>query len=192
MVKTFLIVISSILALISPIIYARAILKGEAKPHRTTRFILLVITILAVLSLFTQHDTVAVWLAGVSALQSIVIFILSLKYGMGGWEKGDLVCLGIALMGIILWQTTQNPVLALYASIAADFTGMIPALKKTYHFPQTEVWSFFLIDVFAALFNLMAVRSLTIPGVAYPAYLLVINLVMVLLITFPRPTVLKK
>src|SRR5260221_8402391 len=154
--KPIFIIISSLLALISPIIYVRAILKGEAKPHRTTRLTILITTVLATASLFVQHDTVAIWLAGVSAFQAIVIFTLSIKYGMGGWAKSDLLCLGIALAGIILWQTTKNPVIALYASIAADFTGMVPTLLKTYHFPKTEIWTFFAIDTLAAAFNLFA------------------------------------
>ena len=85
--KFFYILISTTLALISSVIYARAIILGEAKPHRTTRIILLLISILATASLFAQGDTVAIWLAGVSALQSVVIFMLSIKFGMGGWEK---------------------------------------------------------------------------------------------------------
>lgn len=184
--KPVFIAISSILALISPVIYARAIFQGEAKPHRTTRFILLLITLLATASLYAQGDRVAFWLAGVSALQSIVIFILSIKYGMGGWEKKDILCLCIAFTGIVLWQTTKNPVLALYASIAADFTGMIPALIKTYHFPKTEVWTFYLLDVFASLFSLLAVKEYTLQQFSYPVYIMVINLAMVLLILRPN------
>lgn len=187
--KTVFIVISSILALISPLIYAKAILRGKAKPHRTTRIVLLLISSLATVSLFAQHDTVAIWLAGVSTVQSVLIFILSIKHGMGGWAKEDLLCFGIALLGIILWQTTNQPSLALYASIAADFTGMVPALIKTYRFPETEIWSFFLLDVFAATFSLLAVKSWTVTQFSYPLYLLIINLVMVLLII--RPKILK-
>lgn len=145
------------LALISPLIYAKAILQGDAKPHRTTRFILLLITTLTTASLFAQHNTVAIWLAEVSALQSILIFILSIKHGMGGWAKTDIFCLAIALFGIVLWQTTNDPTLVLYVAIAADFTGMIPALIKTYHHPQTEIWNFYFIDVFASLFSVFAV-----------------------------------
>jgi len=81
------IIISSLLALISPVIYAKAILRGDAKPHRTTRIVILLITVLATASLFAQHNTVAIWLAGVSTLQAIVIFALSIKRGMGGWAK---------------------------------------------------------------------------------------------------------
>lgn len=185
---TGLIVISSTLALISPVVYARAILRGEARPHRTTRFVLLLITVLATASLFAQHDHVAIYLAGVSAVQSILIFGLSIKYGMGGWEKSDILCLMIALAGIVLWQTTKNPTLALYASIAADFTGMIPALIKTYHFPKTEIYAFYLLDVFAAIFSLFALEAITIQQASYPLYIMIINLTMVGLIVRPMHT----
>jgi len=180
------IIISSLLALISPVIYAKAILKGEAKPHRTTRLVLLLITSLATASLFAQHNTVAIWLAGVSTLQAIVIFALSIKHGMGGWAKSDMICLVIALLGIGLWQTTKQPTLALYAAIAADFTGMVPAIIKTYKFPKTEIWSFFFLDTVAAIFSLMAIKNWRIEEFSYPLYLMLINLAMVLLIIIPR------
>lgn len=100
--------------------------------------------------------------------------------------KKDIICLFIAIAGIVLWQTTKNPVLALYASIAADFTGMIPALIKTYHFPKTEVWTFYLLDVFASLFSLLAVKEYTLQQFSYPVYIMAINLAMVLLIIRPQ------
>ncbi len=180
------ILISSVIALISPIIYARAIFKGEAKPHRTTRLVLLLITALTTASLFAQQDTVAIWLAGVSTIQSIAIFILSIKHGMGGYSRSDIICLLIALAGIVLWKVTENPVVALYFAILADFTGMIPALIKTYKLPHTEIYQFFLMDVFAGLFSLMAVRSWTLQEISFPIYIFLINLVMVLIIIRPN------
>ena len=177
---------SSLLALMSPVIYINAILKGEAKPHRTTRLVLLVVTVLATISLLVQQDKVAVWLAGISALQSIAIFILSIKYGMGGWEKKDILCLIIALIGIILWQTTKNPSIALFASIIADFTGMIPALIKTYKFPETEIWTFYILDTVAGMLNFFAVKSFTLNQTAYPVYIFLINMIMVIFIFRPK------
>lgn len=178
--------ISSILALISPLVYAKSILKGDAKPHRTTRFVLLLITALTTASLFAQHNTVAIWLAGVSTIQSILIFILSIRHGMGGWSRSDIACLSIALTGIALWQLTSNPVLGLYFAILADFTGMIPALIKTYRLPQTEVWSFYALDVVASGFSLAAITKWTGAEISYPVYIMIINFVMVLLILVPR------
>ncbi|HSX19395.1 MAG TPA: hypothetical protein VLE91_04695, partial [Candidatus Saccharimonadales bacterium] len=167
-------------------IYSRAILKGEAKPHRTTRFVLLLDTCLSTAALFAQHDTVAIWLSGVSALQAVFIFALCIKHGMGGWAKIDLLCLAIALAGIVLWQTTDNPSLALYASIFSDFVGMMPALIKTYYHPETEIVSFFAIDVVAAIFSTLALKSWNIQQSAYPIYIMIINALMVILIIRPR------
>ena len=104
--------------------------------------------------------------------------------------KSDIVCLVVALVGVILWRVTQNPVVALYFAIGADFTGMIPAIIKTYRFPHTEVWTFYLLDVFAAAFSLMAVKNWTVQEYSYPVYIALINLIMVLLIV--RPNIVRK
>ena len=184
--RIILILLSSFLALVSPFIYAQAILKGKAKPHRTTRFVLLLITSLATASLFAQHDTVAIWLAAVSLFQSVLLFIFSIKYGMGGWGKIDILCLIVALLGIILWQTSKDPSLGLYASIAADCIGMVPALIKTYRFPKTEIWTSYAIDISAATLSLLAVKSFSLQQFSYPLYLVIINLLMVIFVI--RPT----
>ncbi|OGG19240.1 hypothetical protein A2721_00185 [Candidatus Gottesmanbacteria bacterium RIFCSPHIGHO2_01_FULL_47_48] len=75
----WLIILSTLLVLVSPLIYVRAILRGQAKPHRTTRLAILTTTSLTTLSLFAQHNNVAIWLSAASALQAIVIFIMSLN-----------------------------------------------------------------------------------------------------------------
>ncbi len=181
-----LIFLSSALALISPFIYARAILKGEAKPHRTTRFVLFIIAALSTATLFANGNTVAVWLAGATLIQGAIILGLSIKYGMGGWAKIDLACLAIAILGIIVWQTTKNPVLGLYCSILADFTGMVPALIKTYRFPKTEIATFFALDILAAFLSLVANQTFTLENISYPVYIAAINTIMVALILWPR------
>jgi hypothetical protein len=175
-------IISAVLALIAPILYARAILRGDAKPHRTTRFVLLIITILTAASIVAQNNHVAIWLAGASALQSILIFVLSIKHGLGGRAKSDIVCLLVALLGIILWQVTNRPVLALYFAILADFTGMIPAILKTYRRPETELWTYFALDVVAGLLTLIASKHWTVQDISYPLYILLINALMVVII----------
>lgn len=184
--QTIFIVISSCLALISPLIYARAILKGNARPHRTTRFVLLLITALSTASLLASHNTVAVYLAGISFFQSIIILTLSVKHGMGGWAKTDILCLCIALIGIVVWQTTKNPILGLYFSILADFTGIIPTIIKTYRFPKTEIATFFALDFFASIFTLLAIRTFDTQNIAYPIYILLANAIMVALILIRR------
>jgi hypothetical protein len=105
---------------------------------------------------------------------------------MGGHSRSDILCLIIALIGIVLWQVTKNPIVALYFAILADFTGFAPTLVKTYKQPETEYYLFFLMDVFAGIFSLMAVKTWALEQISYPIYILLINFVEVLLIVRPN------
>lgn len=178
-IKELFLFLSNILVLVAYFVYIRAILRGQAKPHRTTRLVLLLITGLATASLFAAGNDVAVWLAGSMSVMSAVIFLLSLKYGMGGWDRLDILCLGIALAGIVVWMVTDNPALALLSSVIADFTGVVPTLVKSYFQPKTEVWTFFALGAAASFFNLLAIKNLTFAEFIYPLYLFLINGVLV-------------
>lgn len=184
--QTILIVISTILALVAPVVYIRSILKGGAKPHRTTRLVLLVITTLSATSLWANGSRIAFWLALAAVIGSTTIFTLSIKYGMGGWGKLDIGCLVIAFFGIVLWQLTNNPFLGLASSIVADFVGMVPTLVKTYRFPETEEWRFFGIEGVATILSLVAIGQLNFQEMLYPFYLMIINGLVTFLVLRPR------
>lgn len=181
-----LIIFSSILAFVSYIVYIIAILRGAAKPHRTSRFCTALITILSMASLFAQGSTVAVWLSVVFAVGSLVIFILTLWYGMGGWAKTDIVCLLISVVGILFWRVTSNPMYGLIFFIGADLVGQIPMLIKTYWFPETEVWTFYFLDVLASFCTLAAMPSWIIREFAYPLYVVLLDCSIIFLILRPN------
>ncbi len=181
-----LIIISTLLVLISPVVYIHSILYGKTRPHRTTRFVVLVITVFSTLSLVDNHFGAAFWLAAASAAQALAVFALSVSKGIGGWSHLDITCLVIAGAGIVLWQTTDRPIVGLYASILADFIGYVPAFVKTYKWPDTENWPFFAMDTLAAVFSLVATPVLTAYTLGYPIYIFVANAGMVALILARR------
>lgn len=172
---------STILVLSSPLVYIRSILRGISKPHRTTRFVLLIITGLSTAALWDAKGA-AFWLALASFIQALLIFILSIKRGMGGWAKIDIACLIIALIGIVLWQTSGQPAVGLFASIIADYVGMVPALIKTYKHPNTEDWRFYAMDTIAGMLSILALEIYTLYTLSYPIYIVLINAAMVAII----------
>lgn len=171
---------------ISCFFYIVSIFKKRTKPHRTTRFVLMTISLLAFISLYAAHNTVAIWLAGVEASQAVFMFAFAIRYGMGGRSKTDILCLLIALFGIYMWQTTKNPIYGLYFSMAADFTGFIPTFIKTYKLPHTEVAIYYVFGFLGGLLNLFALSSWTINDYSYPVYIIFGNLIMLFLILRPK------
>lgn len=173
--QLLLIWLSNLLVFSSYLIYEWAMVKGKAKPHRTTRLVLFLIMVLSFFSLYAQGDRVVTYFLGICAIQSFVMLIMSIWYGMGGWDKIDIVCLVIALIGIVLWKVTNNPALALYAAVAADLFGMVPSLIKTYRFPDTEYWLSYVFDLSAILLTGLAIRNGGFNEYLYPVYLLLVN-----------------
>lgn len=173
--RNILIILSSVLVMISPMFYIHSMLTGVTQPHRTTRFVLLVITVLATASLWGERGTAAFWLAFVSAIQGLVTFVIGFRKGVGGWAPLDITCLVIAMCGIVVWQLSDRAMVVLIASLVADFVGCVPTIVKTYRMPRSEDWRFYAIDTLAALCSLLAVTSLSVMAVAFPFYLVFIN-----------------
>ena len=149
--------ISTLFALIAPISYIISIIHGTSKPHRMTRFILFfVLTLNFVSILAAQGNTGAKLFAGITFAQGVAIFLLSLWKGMGGSSYFDFVCLGIAVIGIIGWKITGNPLLGVWFSILADLSAYLPAFVKTYKHPKTESPWFYITSALAAFFGLIA------------------------------------
>lgn len=178
--------IAAVLALTAPIVYIRAILKGEAQPHRTTRLVLMIITVITATALYFQGDRVALWLAVASALQASVIFGMSVKYGVGGRDALDVACLIIAVVGVVLWRITDQPLLALYFAIMADFVGGVPMFIKTWKRPDSEVWSYYAFDVVGATLIILATAAKTFENLLYPVYILLVNALVIALVIIPR------
>lgn len=166
-------------------------IKGRAKPHRTTRFVLLLITTLGFLSLYATGDRVVVWFLGICSIQSLVMLIMSIKYGMGGWAKIDIICLVIALLGIVLWKETSNPTLALYTAVTADFVGMVPTLIKAYRLPHTEYWMPYILDLSSIILIVLAIQNGGFNEYLYPTYLFAVNIIMLIFI-LRKPILQKK
>jgi hypothetical protein len=105
---------------------------------------------------------------------------------MGGWEKSDIICLVISLIGMVCWKLTQNPLFGLASSITADLFGQIPMFIKTYRFPETEVWTFYFLDVLSAVLSIMASGMGGVRELAFPFYIVFIDGCTILLILRPQ------
>jgi len=139
--------------------YIISSLKGNTKPHRMTRFILAFVLTLNFISILASKGNLgAEVFAGVNCLQGLVIFGLSLWRGMGGKSIFDWACLGIAMIGIIGWKLSGDPIIGVWFSVFADIVAYLPAFVKTYHHPKTESPWYYLFAGLSALSSLVAYK----------------------------------
>lgn len=174
--------LSVLAAVVSPVIGIRAIILGTFQPQRMTRFLIFIISLHFVGTLIAAGDKNGIYIALTQLFGSFIILSLSIKKGLGGYSKFDLLIFFLAMISLIVWQTTSNSLLGLLMSIVTDVIGMIPTLIKTWKLPHTEEWKFYLSDVIASFFSLLSIQSYSLSTLAFPIYIFLINSTSVLMI----------
>ncbi len=157
-------------------IYIRAILKGETKPNRAS-FLIWTLTGLLLLESYHAagaHETL--WVAGVYFIGPLIIWLLSLKYGVGGWSPLDRVCLMLALISVVLRLSVAPPEAALGFNIFMDIVAFVPTLKKSWLHPEQEDLSAWGFAAGGSFLNLFALTSFEPAVVAYPLYCFIIGI----------------
>lgn len=144
-------------------------------------FIVWLAASISLVSLWAEGSTGAIWLAGVFAFRNFFLLLMSFKYGVGGIGGIDRWCLLIAIAGLIGWQITGDPLVALIFAILADLVGFIPAFVKTYMDPESEGPWFYYIETLAVLLNIIVIGAWT-QDLLFPGYILLSNIIMVGLI----------
>mgnify|MGYP000877187136 CR=1 FL=1 len=155
--RVTLIFLSTIIGISGVVLYAISIVKGKTRPHRMTRFILFFILTLNFVSIVAAKGNLgAVIYAGLTCAYGGILFAMSLWRGMGGKNRLDFICLGIASLGIIGWKLTGNAIVGVWFAILADLAAYIPAFVKTWEFPETESHWLYTLSIFAAGLGLFA------------------------------------
>lgn len=178
--------ISGVIAILAFIPYVASILRGETKPNRASWVIWTVLGVILLASYHASGATTTIWIPIVYAILPLFVLGLSFKYGVGGYNYLDVVCLFGAAVGLLLWKITRVPEFALYLNILVDSFGFIPTYKKAYLQPESESLSAWIIGASATLLNLLAINKWQLNIALYPLYLACFNAVMPTLLTIRR------
>jgi hypothetical protein len=172
-------VLSGIVVIIGGPPYLYDILKGRTKPERTTWFIW---TVLGSIAFVTQVQLGAHWsllFAGLNVAGNLAVFLLSIKFGVGGWKRIDIAALLIACVGLVLSFVTRSPLVALWGVIVADAAGTVPTLYKTYLMPKSETTITWLALGTSSLLAIFSVGSWKFSLLLYPVYITLSNYIVV-------------
>lgn len=151
--------------------YVYDILKGKTKPQRTTWFIWSVLGLIAFISQVKLGAHWSLLFSGLDAAGSIAVYLLSLKYGVGGWTKLDKIALGIAAIGVIISLIARSPTVALWGVVLADISGAALTVRKTYSDPSSETAITWFFVGTSSLFGALSVGKWDFALLLYPLYL---------------------
>lgn len=155
--------------------YVRDILRGKVKPQRMTWGIWTILTsIIAVNQIVNEGGWSSLFFVSTSILV-LTTFLLSLKYGIGGFEKLDIICCIFAFALFIYWATQKDTRISTLIAVNIDLIAVIPTIIKTFKLPDTESYPQWMLAGIGGLLSLLAVPKLDWVLLIYPAYIFVAN-----------------
>lgn len=174
--KEVLSILAGLLFVAAFVPYIRAILRKETKPAKASWLIWASLDTITLMGMYAK-DTVNGQIIG-AVLGVWVVSVLALRYGTPGWMKLDKLCLGGAVLGIVLWQVFSDPVFGIATSLSVAFLGSIPTFTSAWKDPSREnklAWTIFWLSCVCAV---IAIPRWTLADVLQPVTFFAIESVM--------------
>jgi hypothetical protein len=178
--------IAGVLAIIQVVPYIVSIFRGHTKPERTSYFIWFMVDTVKIASYVEIGARTTIYVPLVFTFTAFIIFLLSIKYGMGGVSKFDTGCFFLAVFGIIMWMITNDALFTLYFTTTLGLVGYLPTIRKAYFLPQTENTLSWTMTAFTGTLNLLALTTLSLKIALPPACGAVTETIVAYLVLFPR------
>lgn len=179
---------AGLLGIIGASAYIRDTYRRKTTPHRFAWFIFLVISVISFASQYALGGTAQLYFAGWFVCNNIIILSLSLRKGSGygGFTKMNVIGLTLAIIGIILWRVLSSPLAALLSVLVAEIIGAILIAIKSFRAPRTETALMWVLGIVASFLNILSVGKLDWALLAFPIYLFVADVTIVLAIWLGR------
>jgi hypothetical protein len=178
----YLVVIAAVASLLAAFVYIRWMFVGSTKPNRVSWLMWGIAPLIATAAALSNGVGWAVLPVFMAGFSPFLIFTASFFAKKAYWRLSsfDYVCGGLSVFALVMWWLTKDPNVAIVFAVASDGLASIPTLTKAWTNPETEcVWPF-LIGVFGAASSLAVATLWTFSEYAFPIYLIIVNIMVLL------------
>lgn len=156
--------------------YIRGILTGRIKPHIFSWVIWGTLMSVSALVQMAEGAYLASSATAFGAFLCLLIAWLARTHGEKNITKSDWYCFCAALAAMPLWVLTREPLCAAVLITLIDGLAFIPTIRKTWHAPESETRSMYLLCAVTDGLILLSISPMTIAAALYPASGLITNM----------------
>lgn len=185
-IKVAIASVSVLMTLTGYFFYFKDIFAHKTKPHAFSWLVWAFLTAVAFAGQLHAHGGPGSYVTGVTAAVSFIIFSLAIRQGEKNITLSDKLNLAAAVIAIVPWLLTKNPVTSVILISVIDFLGFIPTIRKSYHKPQEETLIHYVLAGLKFVLAIIALDHYTVTTWFYPASLVAANLFFVIMLVVRR------
>jgi hypothetical protein len=174
--------------LVGAYVYVESMLKGNVKPNRVSWLLWAIAPMIGFAAAVSNGAGLAAVPVFMAGLCPLLIFVASFAVKRAHWKlvKLDYACGLLSILALVFWAVTSDPDIAIVFAISSDALASVPTLIKGWQYPETESALPYLIGVFGNFTSFLAITAWTFSQYAFPAYLEIISILLVLSIYHKR------
>ncbi|MDD9899742.1 MAG: hypothetical protein OXT65_02040 [Alphaproteobacteria bacterium] len=166
--------------------YFYGIWRGQIRPHAYTWLVFSILNGIGFAALHLEGGGPGAWTLGVTSFASFVTFVIGLLMREKDITRSDTVALVFALLAIPVWVVTDNALWAVIIISCIDVAALYPTFRKSWHKPHEEGALSFTLSGVEYSFALAALQSYSVITVLYPATIVVVDGLLVLMLLYRR------
>ena len=161
-------------------------IKGKIQPNRVSWFLWSLAPLIAFAAEVKQGVGVQSLTTFIVGFIPLVVFIASFVNRKAVWKLGvfDFICGLLSVLGLILWLVTKVGNIAILFSIFADALAAVPTIVKSYKAPESESVGVYSFGVINAAITILTIRQWNFANWGYPVYLVLLDTLITVLISF--------
>jgi hypothetical protein len=167
-------------------VYMGQVYRRAIRPHMFTWIIWGILMSIGFAAQLAEKAGPGAWNLGVSAAATLMIAGASAFYGEKKITRSDWVFFIGALSAIPVWLMTDDPLGAVVIITMIDAAAFYPTFRKSWINPREESVSVFLVSVPQFLLSIAALERMTLTTVLYPAVIVSLNALLVMLLLWRR------
>jgi hypothetical protein len=168
-------VLAGVVGVVDTVPYVRDTLRGTTRPHRGAW---LIWSVLAVVVCLSQRADGASWtlaMAGTQAVVTSFVFVLAIRWGVGGISPAEAATIALAGAGVAAWVLAEDPTIATAGVMVADLLAIGLIVPKICREPDSETLATYVLASVCGALAIGAVGAFDVALLVYPAYYCVIN-----------------
>lgn len=180
-------ILSLLIAVLGYIPYIANVLKGKTKPHAYTWLTWEVIAVVGLGIQLQGKGGAGTWLLGLTTIVTLLIFLLSLKYGHRDIHKIDTLSLTFAGIAFVFWLFADQPLIAaILISLIEAVGGFFPTFRKSNKLPYEETLTSYVAYSISTILALIALDNHSVELMLYPIAVIILNISFVIYVLTRR------
>lgn len=180
----YLVFVGATIQLIGALAYARDTWKGVTQPNRVSWLLWALAPLIGAAAAWTDGVSWAILPVFMAGFSPLIVLFASFANKKAYWKLGkfDYLCGAFAILALILWAITKQPLVAIVFAIISDALAGLPTVVKAWNHPESESSNAYIASLVSVCLGVFAIKNWVASEYLFTFYLILMNLAVIVAI----------